>query len=307
MQAAAFELASPLVGPQIFGIPVDREILFSNHKDIYKKRVEKRQRKFIVKTSFIKLFLKRGEKILLVTTGYSPLSSLAQYLTGFVFIYLKRSMFIFTNYRIFHVPTTSSYKYKYSIAQITYSGCKSIVLKGGTLFVQYPKFGKIERFKGIALSERKKIKSLFKKNVPLSATSDRLAARTHLCPRCTHRLEEGKYTCEKCQLQFKRKCTAALLSIFFPGGGYFYTGHYLVGSLNAVLELFLMVFSAFILFDIFHRIQVNLTYLVLIPLIFLFLKIAVVVHSSHFIDEFIPKAKEIKPLLIPRKHQGAEG
>jgi hypothetical protein len=215
---------------------VDREILFSNHKHIYKKRIEKRQRKLIVKTSFIKLFLKSGEKILLVTTGYSPVSSLAQYLTGFVFIYLKRSLFIFTNYRILHVPTTSSYKYKYSIAQIVYSGCKSIVLNGGTLFVHYAKFGKIEKFKGIAVSERKKIKTLFKKNVPLSVTTDRLAVRTHLCPRCTHRLKEGKYTCEKCQLQFKRKRTAALLSIFIPGGAYFYARQCLIGSLDAVAE-----------------------------------------------------------------------
>ena len=41
-----------LMGPQIFGLPVDREFLLSNHKDIYKKRIEKRQRKLIVRIPF---------------------------------------------------------------------------------------------------------------------------------------------------------------------------------------------------------------------------------------------------------------
>jgi hypothetical protein len=36
------------------GLPVDRDILFSNHKGVYKKGIEKRQTKFIEKISFIK-------------------------------------------------------------------------------------------------------------------------------------------------------------------------------------------------------------------------------------------------------------
>ena len=128
MAEAAFEPAG-FMGSRIFGLPVDRTILFSNHKYVYKKRVERRQRKLIVKTSFLKPFLNKGEQILLVTTGYSPLNSPAQYLTGFLFVYLKRSLFVFTNSRILHIPTTSKYNYKNSIAQVAYAGCRSIVLK----------------------------------------------------------------------------------------------------------------------------------------------------------------------------------
>ena len=84
MAEVAFEPAG-FMGAQIFGLPVNREILFANHNDIYKKRIEKRQRKLIVKVSFLKGFLKRGEEILLISTGYSPLHSIAQYLTGFFF------------------------------------------------------------------------------------------------------------------------------------------------------------------------------------------------------------------------------
>jgi hypothetical protein len=58
MAEKAFEPVG-IMAPQIFGLPVDREILFSNHKKVYKKRIEKRQRKLIIKLSFLKPFLKR--------------------------------------------------------------------------------------------------------------------------------------------------------------------------------------------------------------------------------------------------------
>ena len=84
MSNTAFEPAE-IMAQQIFGLPVDRKTLFSNHKKVYKKRIEKRQRKLIIKLPFLKPFLKRGEHILMITTGYSPLASIAQYVTGFVF------------------------------------------------------------------------------------------------------------------------------------------------------------------------------------------------------------------------------
>jgi hypothetical protein len=37
MAEKAFE-PTGMMGPQIFGLPIDRETLFSNHKSIYKKR-----------------------------------------------------------------------------------------------------------------------------------------------------------------------------------------------------------------------------------------------------------------------------
>ena len=285
---------SDLMGSKIFGLPVDREILLSNHKNVYKKRVEKRQRKLIVKLAFLKPFLRNGEKILLITTGYSPLSSAAQYLTGFLFVYLKRAMYIFTNYRIFHIPVTATVSYKSSIAQIDYTGCKSIGLTGGTLVVQYAKYGKSDRFKSIAVSERKKIRALLKNTIPLSGTNNQLAARIHLCPKCTHSLVKGRYTCENCNLKFKSKRVAALSSIFIPGGGYFYIRHYLLGSINAVLEIFLLLYSAFLINHYINHVPVSLIHLVAAPLIFLYVKIAALFHSTHFIDEFIPAGKNIK-------------
>lgn len=66
----------------IFGLSLDREIIFSNHKNVYKKGVEKRQTKLLKKIPFIKYFLKENEKMLLITTGCSPVSLLEQIVTG---------------------------------------------------------------------------------------------------------------------------------------------------------------------------------------------------------------------------------
>jgi len=295
MAVAAFKPAG-FLGPQIFGLPVDSEILFSNHKDIYKKRIEKRQRKLIVKISFLKPFLKKGEQVLSITTGYSPLNSLAQYLTGFAFVYLKRSLFVFTNYRILHIPATANYSYNNSIAQVAYRGCQSIELKGGTLIVQFERAGngKIEKFKAIASSERRKIRSLLKKKILIAGTIGPLSARIHLCPRCTGKLAAGQKRCEKCQLQFKSKLNAALSALLIPGGGYFYIRQYLLGFLDALLEIGLAVLITYLFVGMGDQMLLEPMHLALIP-IFLYIKISAVVHSTDFIKEFIPKVKDVKP------------
>ena len=44
-------------------LPLDRDVMFSNHKGVYKKRIEKRQIKVLKKILTIKHFLKEDEKI----------------------------------------------------------------------------------------------------------------------------------------------------------------------------------------------------------------------------------------------------
>ncbi|MGD9175007.1 MAG: hypothetical protein PVF29_12650 [Desulfobacterales bacterium] len=292
MADKAFEPAG-MMGTQIFGLPVDRDTLFSNHKEIYKKRVEKRQRKLIVKLSFLKPFLKKGEKILLVTTGYSPISFLPQYVTGFLFVYLKRCLFVFTNFRIFQVPTTPIYKFKQSISQILYVDCQSISLKGGTLSVRYAQNGITEKFNAIAMPERRKTKALMKR-MPLSGTQSQLGRRSHLCPRCTTLLESGQYTCNACQLKFKNKIAAIIMAILSPGGGYFYTRHYFIGLLNVIVEIMLMGYFYLIWQDVINKPENRILYLVGLAAIYVIIKIIAVIHSSHFIEEFIPTQKQIQ-------------
>ncbi len=294
MADAVFQPAG-FMSPKVFGLPVDRKSLFSNHKGIYKKRIEKRQRKLFVKLGPIKPFLRRNEHIILVTTGYAPLNAMGQYLTGFAFSYLKRSLFVFTNQRIIHIPTTTSYKYKDSLAQMAYAGCQSISLKRGTLVVQYANTGPVEKFKAIAAQERKKIRALLKKSIPLSGTKAQLAGRIHICPQCARRLIENKYECANCKLNFKSRLMAAFLAIVIPGGGYFYVRQFLLGALAAVLEIFLLVWSLLLLQDFSNQMPVSMIYLTAIPALYLYLKITAVIHSTHFIADFIPTKKNIIP------------
>ena len=283
-----------IIRQRIFGIPVDREILFSNHKNVYKKKIEKRQRKLIVKIPFIKPFIKENERVLLITTGYSPISTIEKYLIGWLFIYLKRSLFVLTNQRIFHIPTTPIYSYRNSTAQILYSHCKSIYMKGSSLVVEYANYGKIEKFIGIAGKEKNKIKQLLK-TFHFKAQKGEAAKRIHLCPRCTNELSKGNYVCESCKLKFKTNAAAIIISIIFPGGGYFFTRQYFLGVITALTEVVLLFYLATSIVNTLNGAENGIFSLIIYALAILFEKAISILHSLDFIKEFIPKKKKVRP------------
>ena len=275
-------------------LPFDREILFSNHKGNYKKRIEKRQTKLLKNVVFLKNFLKEDEKILLITTGCSPTSILEQLLTGWIFIYLKRSLFIFTNKRLFHIPTKRNYSYRYSIAHILYPDCDSIQLKGNRLVVGY-KNGKKEKFLYIARKEKKKIKALIP-TISFEGTPSEIQKRIHLCPRCTKELEEEKYICPHCFLEFKEKDKAKKISLIYPGGGYFYTRHPFLGVSDAIVETILLVLVIVSLIDAIKGVEGSGYELFPFAILLVIEKLISVYHSNHFIKEYIPKEKDIVPI-----------
>ena len=138
-----FDKTKSKLTAEIQNLPVNPDIMFADHKDVYKQRVERRQRKLLEKIQFIRPFLHENETILCVSTGCSPVSLIEQFLTGWIVFYLKRSLFVFTNERIFHIPTKHDFSYRNSIAQILYTDCASIAIKGRNLVVEY-KNGKKE-------------------------------------------------------------------------------------------------------------------------------------------------------------------
>ena len=282
------------VEQNVLGLPVDRNIIFSNHKGTYKQGIEKRQTKLLQKISFIKPFLKEDEKILLVTTGCSPISILEQLLTGWIVFYLRRSLFVFTNKRIFHIPTKINYSYRNSIAQILYADCQTIEMKGRTLVVKY-KNGKKEKFYYMGGKEKKKIKALLK-TISLEGIQSKTAGRIHLCPRCTKELIEDEYSCPNCRLEFKSKAETKRISIVYPGGGYFYTGHPWLGVGDAITESILLLFVVLTLVDALQGGENGFTSFAVFSIILALEKAITVYHSNHFIKEYIPKEKEIKPI-----------
>jgi hypothetical protein len=272
-------------------LPVDREGIFSNDKGIYVPGIEKRQNKLLDKISFLKPFLKEGEKIILVTTACSPMSFLEQFFSGWIVYYLKRSMLIMTNRRIFHVPARINYSYRNSIAQIHYSDCQTVVMKGSALIIGY-KNKKKEKFYYVASKERKKIKSLLK-TLSLEGEQSATGERSHLCPRCTVELTKGRYACPNCHLSFKEKEEGRKIATIYPGGGYFYTRHPILGVGDAITEVVLMIMVILSLVMAIRGVEGGFITLLFWTIALVFEKLISVYHSDQFIDEYIPKVKDL--------------
>lgn len=279
-----------------FDLHIDREIIFSNNKNIYKKRIEKRQRSLMNYLPFLNHFLNDDEKILLITTGCSPVSFSERFWTGLNVFNLKHSLLVFTDKRVFHIPAKKDYSYRDSIAHFFYADCLSIRLKRATLHVKY-KNEKKEKFHHIAIREEKKIHSLLK-SMNFEDLPGRAKGRVHLCPRCAEELVEKIFVCANCYLEFKDKAQAKKIAIIYPGGGYFYTRHLFLGIVDAFIEVSLLGLVILSLVGKFKGFKYSGWALLIFIFALVFEKMLTVYHSGHFIKEYIPKEKKIK------RHQG---
>jgi hypothetical protein len=226
--------------------------------------------------------------VLLVTIGCSPVGILEQMLTGWLVFYLKQSLFVFTNRRIFHIPTKSKYTYRRSIAQILYADCQSLQLRGGTLKAKYWS-GKTEKFINLGRPELKRIKALLRE-MPLEGYQSSAKGRVHLCPDCAGELVEGRFTCPQCGLQFKSKQEARSISIIYPGGGYFYTGHWWLGISDAFVETLLAALLVTSVFDAFRGKPEGMFNVAWFAIVLAIEKAITIYHSNHFVKEYIPKS-----------------
>ena len=269
---------------------IDQSVMFTNHKNIRKRCVEKRQKKLLSSISFIEPFLMEDEQVLLITTGCSPMSFLEQFLMGWIVFIVKRSVFVFTDKRFFHIPSTSSYKYRGSIAHAYYGDCQEICLKSHTLSVRYGD-GNKEKFHYIASQERKKLKSLLWSS-RLEKLQTEISARTHLCPRCTGELANEAYTCPTCNLEFKNKTQCRKLSLIYPGGGYFYTRHYYLAVGDAIVEYLFLHNIILCLIDAAKGVPGTLVSALVFAILLIFEKAVTIYDSNNFVEEYLPVKKD---------------
>lgn len=271
----------------IFGLPVDRQVIFSNHKQLYRKRIEARQRNLIIKVSFIDFFLSCDEKIIFLTTGYSPVSVLEQIVAGPAFLYFNRALFVFTNKRIFHIPTYFSHSYRHSLSQIPYSDCLKMSVKGRSLVIHY-KNGDEEIFPYIGRLERKKIIALFRSISP-DRQKNLKGQRQYICPRCARLLPTETACCPGCNLKFKNRHQATLRSILLPGGGYFYSRYRLAGVLVGLIEI--LIFDWFIFsYRLFAQgFGKGLPMMSLSLIILVILKVIAATHANLIVQQPIPE------------------
>jgi len=282
--------AQPL---SIFGIPVDRETIFSDHKKIYKPRIEKRQRKLIVKVTALKYFLQPQERIRCLTTGYSPVSVLEQVLTGPAFLFFKRAILVFTDNRILHVRTSFSRKAGNSISQIMYGDCRSIVMKGRALIVSY-KNGQTEVFNYIGRREKKKVKALIEELTLKLKDPAVFKSRVALCPKCTNVLKTRIAFCENCKLKFRTPLAAGLLSLAVPGGGYLYCSRILLGSIAAVVEVAAIGFLVVQWLNFRKGMPLEWSILLAAAGILILEKIVATFHATQMTQDYIPKTSDFE-------------
>ena len=122
--------------------------------------------------------------------------------------------------------------------------------------------------------------------------------RHHLCPKCTAQLTIGVYVCPSCKLEFKNEQKARNLSILVPGGGYFYTGHPVLGIGDALVEtlLIFMVLSTLVNLAVGEESSVLLPVVVAFGFILFLEKLYTIYHAKHYVKEYIPVEDNIQPL-----------
>lgn len=274
----------------IFGVPVDREKIFTNHKGVYKSRVEKRQRKLIVKSTFIKFFLHHDETIQCLTTGYSPVSVKEQMITGLAFLYFRRALFVFTEKRILHIPTRFNRSPRSAISQILFEDCARIEIKGRAMHVRY-KNGRQEVFPYLGRREKKKLRTLISRLSLSPKEAGRLKGRVHLCPGCTNILPTGSQSCSKCHLAFKSTFKAGLYSLL-PGGGYFYGRYPMIGVFATLFETAMIAVLVTKGLEMHAGVPVAMNTMIVPGLALLLAKFIMVFHNRRLLEDFVPEKRD---------------
>ncbi|SDU14054.1 hypothetical protein [Halopseudomonas salegens] len=274
---------------------LDVDFMFSNHKQIYKRRIEKRQRKLLSKIPDLSQFLRTDERVLLVATCCSPTSLLEQLTGGWIVFYINRALLVITDQRILHLPATPNFGYRDSIAQVEYADCEDIRVGSRHLKIRY-RNGSKETFLFLR-NERAKLKAHFKdfKSGSRRGPSSTLGGRVHLCPRCTAPLQPDHYQCDKCRLTFKDMGTATRLSLLLPGGGYFYTGHWFLGIGDLMVEAGLLLLVADAMSGGLAGQEGSWEAATFFGGLLAIEKLITVYHARRYIREYLPNDRPVTP------------
>lgn len=238
--------------------------------------------------------LEPGEKVLVATRAIAPYTFLELMTTGWIITIIKRSVLVFTDRRILHVPTTGSFASRESVAQIRYADVATMSVSsflGRAVKLVY-RSGKTEKFTGLGRKELKAIRAQIPALVG-TGTMTPEAARHHLCPRCRVALQAERYDCPGCGLEFKSKQRARRLSMLAPGGGYFYTRHPVLGIFDALVEVYLIAFvlMGFVLaFSATTPEDVagGWMLVVVFGILLVIEKAITVYHATHYVKEYLP-------------------
>jgi len=292
-------MITPASSAETYGLPINQETAFSDKKGNFKERIKKQQLKMLKDyVPLLKQFLEPGEKVLLLMRGCSPMTSMEQFTTGWLIYYIKRCTLVVTNQRILHFPAKKDFSPRHSIAQIRYGDVEEIKPSGflSKFTVKY-KNGSKDTF--MYVKESAKLKSSLPDLQPAGQQPTAIGARHHLCPKCNAVLTPSVYTCGSCRLEFKNEQRARKLSIIYPGGGYFYTNHPILGVGDAVAETLLIFMVLMGIVNMLSGVSekaVGLFQIVFFGFILVLEKLYSVFHAKHYVKEYIPVGTDFRPL-----------
>lgn len=292
-----------------FGLRVNRDISFATHKSRPSQRVMNRQLKILQNFApILKQLLQSDEEILLAVRACSPMSLFEQLTTSWMIFYLKRCVLIFTNKRILHFPTGTNFRPKSSIAEILYGDIAEAKVRGffGRAFTLTYRTGKEESFNYVESPDFKKLKAILP-SLPKEIHPSEVSERHHLCPRCRARLLKGRFSCPACRLPFKDGERAMRLSILYPGGGYFYTKHLLMGIGYALAESALLIFLITGLINVLmgRGGSEGWEAVFALAVALIIAKIETIYHAKHYVNEFIPIDENFASTLRPATSSGS--
>ncbi len=270
---------------------IDAQSCFSDAKGRPKARLERRARKLLRKTApLLSQVLEEGEAIRFVAPATTPFSILEFLTTGWIIQVVKRCLLVVTDRRILHLPTKSDFTPRGSVSQIRFVDLRQVKVASflsRKLSLSY-RNGKKEDFGSLTGLAAKKLSALLPSQTGQGAATA-AAGRHFICPRCTGALRTGAERCQECGLVFRDRKRALRYSLLFPGGGYFYTGHVLLGIVDALVEGFLLLSLIGGVFLAFEGDPEAPALLGLFGLVLGLEKVITVFHAQHYVAEFRPK------------------
>ena len=288
-------MAAPTV--ESLGFPVDTAVCFSDKKSRYDKRMEKRQLTWLGKAApLLRTVLHPGEKVLLAVPACSPASVLEQLTTGWVIYYIKRCMLVITDRRILELAVRRDLSPRPSLREIEHAGvaqAKVSSFLSRSLKLRYQD-QRTDVFTQLDSSVYAKLGAVLP---ALVAAGGPVASpgRHHLCPRCAGRLRAAE-RCPSCFLEFKTRSQALKYSLLFPGGGYFYTGHPVMGVMDALAEVMLLGLVVVSLVDLAKGQPGSMEALITFGFVLAIEKALSVYHAQHYIADYLPVDDTFTPV-----------
>ena len=175
------------------------------------------------------------EQVRFITRG--TLNSLVeQYFMGLLSMFINRTVFLITNYRVILLNTDRKNRPKTMKWQIPFHQIQKYKNTGLLSFTALFKLkdGKKWKFVHMPRADRKLFQQYIRESMAHVEESGfefpSFGGRDNLCPSCCSPVESKVYECSECEETFIKPSKPAMLSAMLPCLGDFYLGHRVAGA-----------------------------------------------------------------------------